>query len=151
MQEPQEMWVWSLGGEDALEKSIATHSSILVWGIPWTEEPGATVYRGPKSWTRLKQLSMHTHTHTRGTCWRLAHWNLPEIHPWACWGELLTRKCLTRGTLQQNHLRDFPGQLLATMCCWLKYIGRAWHWAALHTAEGMCCGSCPCFRNWSPQ
>ena len=36
----QETWVRSLGQEDPLEKKIATHSSILAWGIPWTEEPG---------------------------------------------------------------------------------------------------------------
>ena len=36
----QETWVRSLGGEDPLEEGIATHSSILAWRIPWTEEPG---------------------------------------------------------------------------------------------------------------
>ena len=36
----QETWVQSLGWEDPLEKEIATHSSILAWRIPWTEEPG---------------------------------------------------------------------------------------------------------------
>ena len=36
----QETWVQSLGWEDSLEKEIAIHSSILVWEIPWTEEPG---------------------------------------------------------------------------------------------------------------
>ena len=35
-----ESWVKSLGWEDPLEKGIATHSSILVWRTPWTEEPG---------------------------------------------------------------------------------------------------------------
>ena len=35
-----ETWVPSLGQEDPLEKGMATHSSILVWEIPWTEEPG---------------------------------------------------------------------------------------------------------------
>ena len=35
----QETWVQSLGREDPLEKEIATHSSILAWRIPWTEEP----------------------------------------------------------------------------------------------------------------
>ena len=35
----QETQVQSLGGEDALEKEMATHSSILAWKIPWTEEP----------------------------------------------------------------------------------------------------------------
>ena len=34
-----ETWVRSLGWEDTLEKGMATHSSILVWRIPWTEEP----------------------------------------------------------------------------------------------------------------
>ena len=34
------MWVQSLGQEDPLEKEMATHSSILAWKIPWTEEPG---------------------------------------------------------------------------------------------------------------
>ena len=36
----QEIWVWSLGGEDPLEKQMATHSSTLAWKIPWTEESG---------------------------------------------------------------------------------------------------------------
>ena len=36
----QETRVQSLGGEDPLEKGMATHSSILAWRIPWTEEPG---------------------------------------------------------------------------------------------------------------
>ena len=36
----QETWVRSLGQEDPLEKGTATHSSILAWRIPWTEEPG---------------------------------------------------------------------------------------------------------------
>ena len=40
MQETQEAWVQSLGGEDLLEEGMATHSSILAWRIPWTEEPG---------------------------------------------------------------------------------------------------------------
>ena len=40
----QETWVQSLGREDALEKGMTTHSSILAWRIPWTEEPG-----GPQS------------------------------------------------------------------------------------------------------
>jgi len=36
----QETWVPSLGWEEPLEKGIITHSSILAWRIPWTEEPG---------------------------------------------------------------------------------------------------------------
>ena len=40
MQEPQETWIRSPGQEDLLEEGMATHSSILIWRIPWTEEPG---------------------------------------------------------------------------------------------------------------
>ena len=36
----QEIQIQSLGGEDSLEEEMATHSSILAWKIPWTEEPG---------------------------------------------------------------------------------------------------------------
>ena len=39
VQETQEMQVRPLGGEDSLEKEMATHSSRLVWKIPWMEEP----------------------------------------------------------------------------------------------------------------
>ena len=42
----QEPWVWSLGWEGPLEKEMATHSSVLAWEIPWTEEPGGLQYRG---------------------------------------------------------------------------------------------------------
>ena len=44
----QETWVRSLGGEDLLEKEMATHSSILAWKIPWTEEPGRLQSMGSK-------------------------------------------------------------------------------------------------------
>ena len=41
-----ETWVRSLGWEDPLEKEMATHSSILAWRIPWTEEPGGVQSTG---------------------------------------------------------------------------------------------------------
>ena len=48
------MWVQSLGQEDPLEREMATHSSILAWEIPQTEEPGGLQSMGlQKSWTRL--------------------------------------------------------------------------------------------------
>jgi len=43
-----ETWVLSLGWEDPLEKGTATHSSILAWRIPWTEEPGKLQSMGLK-------------------------------------------------------------------------------------------------------
>ena len=46
MQESQETQIQSLGGQDLLEKEMATHSSIRAWEIPWTEEPGGLQFRG---------------------------------------------------------------------------------------------------------
>ena len=48
MQEPQEMWVQSLGGEDPLEKEMATHSRMFAGLIPWTEEAGGLQSTGLK-------------------------------------------------------------------------------------------------------
>ena len=53
MQETQETWVWSLGGE------MATHSSILAWEIPWIEEPGGLESKGSQwvghDWAKTRQ------------------------------------------------------------------------------------------------
>ena len=40
VQETQEMWIRILGGEDLREEEMSTHSSVLLWEAPWTEEPG---------------------------------------------------------------------------------------------------------------
>ena len=65
-----ETWAWSLRGEDPLEKEAATHSSILAWRIPRTEEPGGFKEEPVgfkeldiKEWLTLS-LYTHTHTHT---------------------------------------------------------------------------------------
>ena len=42
----QETWVQFLGQKDPLEKGMATHTSILAWRIPWTEEPGGLQFTG---------------------------------------------------------------------------------------------------------
>ena len=58
----QETRVWSLGGEYQLEKEMATHSSIVAWKIPWTEEePGGLQSMGSQ---RVRHNWVHTHTHT---------------------------------------------------------------------------------------
>ena len=50
----REMGVQFLGWEDPLEEEMATHSTILAWGIPWTEEPGRVAVHGvAKSGTQL--------------------------------------------------------------------------------------------------
>ena len=75
MQETRELHIWSLGQEDTLEQGMATHSSIVAWKIPWTEEPGGlqsmelqrvghdwarthtSVYL-PVQWLRTKKLNV---------------------------------------------------------------------------------------------
>ena len=58
----QETQVQSLGLEDPLEKGVETHSSILAWRIPWTEEPGElhTVHEVTKSLTQLRTNTLMT-------------------------------------------------------------------------------------------
>ena len=70
----QETWVRSLGQEDLLEKEMATHSSILAWRIPWTEEPGGLQSMG-------SQRVRHNFTFTfcviikGGQCWSRTSWS----------------------------------------------------------------------------
>ena len=63
MQETQEIQVWSLGWEDALKVGMVTHSSILAWRIPWTEEPGGLQSIGSKrvryNWSSLAHTYMY--------------------------------------------------------------------------------------------
>ena len=79
----QETWVWSLGREDSLEKEMATHSSILAWRIPWSEEPGGLQSTGSQRvgnyWALFFEcwvLSQHFHSplslSSRGS-WVLLH------------------------------------------------------------------------------
>ena len=60
------MWVRPLGQEDPLEKEMATHSSLLAWEIPWTEEPGILKSMGMQRVRHnlaIKQQQPVTHTH----------------------------------------------------------------------------------------
>ena len=51
MQETQKMPIGSLGWEDRLVEEVATYSNILVWKIPWTEDPDRLQSTGSQSWT----------------------------------------------------------------------------------------------------
>ena len=70
------MQVCSLGWEDPLEVGMATHSSILAWKIPWTEEPGGLQSMGLQSRTQLKGLSTHA-----GSLGSLTTLNFPPNRP----------------------------------------------------------------------
>ena len=115
------MRVRSLGGEDPLEKEMATHSGILAWRIPWTEEPGGPQSMGSqKSQTRLSTAHPHTHPApwTRCSCLQVhlqksyfrhfqvfgtkhPQWAYPGSHPKAE-GSLCVFPS-SRGDLRQGH------------------------------------------------
>ena len=65
MQEMPEMQVWSLGQEKPLEEGMVTHSSILAWEIPWTEEPGRLQSTGLQ---RVRQDWTHTQRASNSSC-----------------------------------------------------------------------------------
>ena len=72
----RETWVWSLGGEDPLEKEMATHSSILAWRIPWTEELGGLQSTGSQRVGHDWQLHFHFHV-----CAHSAIQSCPTLRP----------------------------------------------------------------------
>ena len=90
----QDTWVWSLGWEDSLDKGMSTHSSVLAWRIPWTEEPGGLQSTGSQrvrhdrealtptlgnhqvhlySWRILPERSLWAKQHVRSSVC-VAHW-----------------------------------------------------------------------------
>ena len=60
----QETWI--RGWEDPLEKGMATHSTVLAWTVPWTEEPGELQSTTERLILSLAHTHTHTHTHTQG-------------------------------------------------------------------------------------
>ena len=91
----EETQVQSLGQKDPLEEDMAPHSSILAWGIPWTEEPGGLQSMGSQRVTRLKQLSTHaqqcvcsvTSKHVNTCTYVDTHLHVPVL---SCGLEMLT-------------------------------------------------------------
>ena len=89
----QEMWergVWTLGWEDPLEEEMAPHSSILVWEIPWAEEPGRLQsvgsQRGGQNWCRMHACQ--------------AAWMSPALRPQAWSQREIQRETQSQGGWQ---------------------------------------------------
>ena len=74
-----ETWVQSLGWDDPLEKGMATHSSILSWRIPWTEEPGGLQSMGHKE-SDMTELLTLSHLHIVVYCHRFIILFIQIIH-----------------------------------------------------------------------
>ena len=111
MQETQETWVRSLGGEYPMVKEMATHSSILVWWIPWTEESGGLWSVGiTNSQTRLSNWELYAHT--KG---ERQDRNTESLPPWYNNEDiiLLLSRCLT--TRWNPNTRDRKAKNLFTI------------------------------------
>ena len=87
----RETQVRSLGQEDPLEKKMATHSSILAWKIPWTEEPGWLLSMGLQSRTWLSDFTIYLSIQILKVSLKILcchddtwfHQNLTFLKPWA--------------------------------------------------------------------
>ena len=89
----KETWVRSLGQEEALEKEMATHSSILAWRIPWIEEPGRPQSIGSQRVGHDRRDLARMHGESTGVLFlMLCH--MPLFH-WAIPGCLRSRVCLS--------------------------------------------------------
>ena len=148
MQEMLETQVWSLGWEDPLEESMATHSDILAWRIPWTEEPSGLQSMGLQSPTQLKQLSISlqygNHTDFFKTCqypqgrrqWHptpvlLSHGkrSLVGCSPWGPEESATTEWLYFHFLL--SCIGEGNGNPLQCSCLENPRVGRAW-WAAVY-------------------
>ena len=79
----QKIWVWSLGQEDPLEKRMTTHSGILAWEIPWTEEycglQSTGLQRVGQDW--VANTFAFSATFTTDALWDLWKWKLYYVSP----------------------------------------------------------------------
>ena len=138
-----ETWVWSLGLEDPLEKEMATHSNILAWRIPWTEEPGRLQFMGSQrvghdwatslslsflSWLNsLPVLTLHplnsvvlkykhdTHLHVR--------WH-SELKPWKVMIQHATEPIICPLFCIPSLVAQTVKNLLAVPETWVQSLGR---------------------------
>ena len=110
--EMQETWVWSLGQEDSLEKKMETHSSILAWRIPWTEEPGRlqSTRSQQSDTTERRNHSHHLLTHGCRGCGHIP----PSVMASRNDGHQAIRRQTSVASLQVSKWRWQSAQMLGT-------------------------------------
>ena len=80
-----EMQFWSLGRADPLEKEMATHSSILAWEIPWTEEPGRVQSMGLQRVRRDSATKQQQQNQILSYHFLLGIGKITQSFLWQCW------------------------------------------------------------------
>jgi len=100
MQELQETWVQSLDWEDPLEKGMATHSRILAWIIPWTEEPG---WLSSVHWKESDDWASNTFAFTLGfpgsSVGKESAWYAGDVGSIPGWGRSLEKGTATHSSI----------------------------------------------------
>ena len=125
MQEMQERWVQSLGQEDPLGKEMATHSSILAWKIPWTEEPGGQQSLGLQrvGYDRATEwLSAANYFHLEGQTAFTALTKRKQCRTFTCWPGISCPCCSpTEITISQNSTisRGHSGTMMEQDKTWM--------------------------------
>ena len=127
----QEAWVQSLGLEDPLEKGMATHSGILAWEIPWTEEAGGLQSMGLQrvkhdwvtehihihqeiQWLRKNLLELSKHVMLQSWLWYMKKSDYKKIY--------VIKIKFYKFLYRQNIIHIY---VLETVCI-IKWIGRSW-------------------------
>ena len=128
----QEMRVWSLGQKDPLEEEMATHSSILAWKIPCTEEPGSPWGCKESDTTEHVRVPVHTYTRACARAHTHTHSSLPAsfVVPHRMWDpSSLTRaqicvSCIGRQSLNHSTTREVhdPWMYLANCTNLLTFL-----------------------------
>ena len=129
----QARWVPSLGGEDPLEKEMATHSSVLAWEISWTEKPGRLqsvgLHRVRQDWASKHtydpelpsegQLILRTlfGSHMSGK------WAISWSHTWGSPGLLNSCSC-SQLLLRNQGQHSFLGRVIASLIQICRYINQ---------------------------
>ena len=90
----QEMWVWSLGWEDPLEKEMAPHSSTLAWEIPWTEEPGGLQSMGSQKSQTERRNNNKTKV-TEGMVELESHQQILKLKHWCLMRTFTCSQCVS--------------------------------------------------------
>ena len=129
----QETWVPSLSWEDTLEKETATHSSIIAWRIPWTEQPGRLQSTGSQrvghAWAHIGNVCVHTYI---DTCVCICVYKYIHRHVYVCmcvYTHMCTRVCVCVCVCVCTRRPTYKWQ-----CFWNKYSNFLSWWIRLPKA-----------------